>query len=419
MTKSPVRENRPPGSVRGAPGNRRPYRDHREMGAAQAGLTFPRTSRYNLGMKPLSLYCLLTLLCLSVKTNATALDDLMPVRGFCIAAPRQEDVDNFIAFIDHELAPRQINTLILRVDYSYQFESHPELRDTKALSRADVKKLVAACRKDGIKIIPQINLLGHQSFGTHLGRLLSQYPEFDETPWVKMLEKYKWPNPDKLYCKSYCPLHPKVHEVLFPVIDELCDVFEADAFHAGMDEVFYLGEDRCPRCGGRDRAELFADEVRRIHDHLREKNRRLWIWGDRLIDGKTTGLGEWEASYISTARSIDLIPKDVMICDWHYERPDPTAVYFAMKGFDVVTCPWKSSAIAVKQTDDMMRWRTTSSPEMQSRFQGMVQTAWVGAKTFLQQDYAGTGNPTNSWNCFQAVFNEVGKSATAIGEKKE
>jgi hypothetical protein len=387
--------------------------------AAQAGLTFPRTSRYNLGMKPLSLYCLLTLLCLSVKTNATALDDLMPVRGFCIAAPRQEDVDNFIAFIDHELAPRQINTLILRVDYSYQFESHPELRDTKALSRADVKKLVAACRKDGIKIIPQINLLGHQSFGTHLGRLLSQYPEFDETPWVKMPEKYKWPNPDKLYCKSYCPLHPKVHEVLFPVIDELCDVFEADAFHAGMDEVFYLGEDRCPRCGGRDRAELFADEVRRIHDHLREKNRRLWIWGDRLIDGKTTGLGEWEASYISTARSIDLIPKDVMICDWHYERPDPTAVYFAMKGFDVVTCPWKSSAIAVKQTDDMMRWRTTSSPEMQSRFQGMVQTAWVGAKTFLQQDYAGTGNPTNSWNCFQAVFNEVGKSATAIGEKKE
>jgi hypothetical protein len=25
--KSPVRDNRPPGSVRGAPGNRRPYRD--------------------------------------------------------------------------------------------------------------------------------------------------------------------------------------------------------------------------------------------------------------------------------------------------------------------------------------------------------------------------------------------------------
>jgi hypothetical protein len=30
--KSPVRENRPPGSVRGAPGNRRPYLDKVEMG---------------------------------------------------------------------------------------------------------------------------------------------------------------------------------------------------------------------------------------------------------------------------------------------------------------------------------------------------------------------------------------------------
>ncbi len=370
-------------------------------------------------MKPLSLCCLLTLLTLSVKTNATALDDLMPVRGFCIGAPEPEDVNDFIAFIDHELAPRKVNTLILRVDYHYQFESHPELRDTEALSRADVKKLVAACRKDGIKIIPQINLLGHQSFGNHLGKLLSQYPEFDETPWVKMPEKYKWPNPDKLYCKSYCPLNPKVHDVIFPVIDELCDVFEADAFHAGMDEVFYLGEDGCPRCGGRDKAELFAGEVRRIDDHLREKNRRLWIWGDRLIDGKTTGLGEWEASYKSTARSIDLISKDVMICDWHYERPDPTAVYFAMKGFDVVTCPWKSAATGVKQTDDMIRWRETCSPEMRSHFQGMAQTVWSGAKSFLQREYAGKGNPTNSWNCFQAVFNEVNKPATPGGEKNE
>jgi hypothetical protein len=36
VVKSPVRENRPPGSVRGAPGNRRPYRDLR---AGQGGET--------------------------------------------------------------------------------------------------------------------------------------------------------------------------------------------------------------------------------------------------------------------------------------------------------------------------------------------------------------------------------------------
>jgi hypothetical protein len=37
----------------------------------------------------------------------------------------------------------------------------------------------------------------------------------------------------------------------------------SNAFHAGLDEVFYLGDDKCPRCQGRDKAELFAGEVRK------------------------------------------------------------------------------------------------------------------------------------------------------------
>ena len=36
--KSPVRENRPPGSVRGAPGNRRPYRDQIQESRNAEGL---------------------------------------------------------------------------------------------------------------------------------------------------------------------------------------------------------------------------------------------------------------------------------------------------------------------------------------------------------------------------------------------
>jgi hypothetical protein len=75
------------------------------------------------------------------------LDSLLPIRGFCIAAPRPEHVTTFIRFIEEELAPRHVNTLILRVDYNYQYTTHPELRDTVALSRNDVKKLVDICKK--------------------------------------------------------------------------------------------------------------------------------------------------------------------------------------------------------------------------------------------------------------------------------
>jgi len=45
---------------------------------------------------------------------------------------------------------------------------------------------------------------------------------------------------------------------------------ESTAFHAGMDECFTC-DDKCPRCGGRDKAELFAGEVRTIRDHLEAK----------------------------------------------------------------------------------------------------------------------------------------------------
>ncbi len=334
--------------------------------------------------------------------------DTLPVRGFEIAVPRPSGVDSFVTFIKKELVPRNVNTLILRVDFSYQFKSHPELVDSFALSEKDVKKIVKACKQNGIQIIPQINLLGHQSWANRTDKLLSVYPQFDETPWVKMPEKYEWPNADNLYCKSYCPLAPGLHKIIFDLIDEICDVFEANAFHAGMDEVFYIGEDKCPRCGGRDPARLFADEVRRIHDHLAESGKQLWIWGDRLLDGKTTGLGEWEASMNNTYRAIDMIPKDVIICDWHYERADQTAVYFAMKGFNVISCPFRNADAGVAQVEDMYKFRQRSTPEMKPRFRGILQTVWSRndsfLKTYYAEDSANDANKNTVPDCFKKVF---------------
>lgn len=340
---------------------------------------------------------------LFVATNLLAQD--YPLKGFCIEAPDNDGTDAFIKFINEELAPRKINTLILRVDYNYEFTTHPELRTQDPLTRANVNKLVEACARNQIRLIPQINLLGHQSWAGSIGNLLRVYPQFDETPHVKMPEKYEWPNADGLYCKSYCPLHPDVHKVLFEIVDEVCDAFKSNAFHAGMDEVFYLGDDKCPRCGGRDKAELFAGEVRTIRDHLASKGRTLWIWGDRLIDGKTTGMGMWEASFNNTHRAVDMIPKDVMICDWHYERPDKTAVYFAMKGFKVATCPWQDATVALQQSADMVNFRRDATEEMRENYQGIVQTVWSGAQDFLDGFYSRKKDKENTaWNCFNAVF---------------
>ena len=315
--------------------------------------------------------------------------DPPPVVGLCIAAPEPDRVKQFITFMEEELAPGGINTLVLRVDFNYAYESYPALRDEDPLQKSHVRKLVRSARKSGIRIIPHINLLGHQSWHSSLGALLREFPEFDETPSVQMPEHYEWPNENGLYCKSYCPLHPDVHTVVFALVDEIMDVFEADAFHGGMDEVFYIGEDECPRCSGKDRSELFAGEVNLVRDHLAESGRELWIWGDRLIDGETTGLGIWEASGNDTHRAVDLIRRDVVICDWHYERADPTAALFALKGFRVITCPWNRPKVTLEQLNMLQSFRRNSPGETRDRYYGIMQTVWSPASRFLDQFYSG------------------------------
>ncbi|WP_295672734.1 family 20 glycosylhydrolase [uncultured Mucilaginibacter sp.] len=370
--------------------------------------------------------CLLLLLIILVSQSIFAqvkTDTLFQVKGFIIAAPKPGGVADFVKFINEELAPRKVNTLILRIDFNYEYKSHPELRDSAALSKHDVKIILEACKKNGISIIPQINLLGHQSWAAKTEKLLQVYPEFDETPWIKMPAPadYKWPNADNLYCRSYCPLHPGVHKVVFDLVDEIVDVFEASSFHAGMDEVFYLGEDKCPRCGGRDKAVLFASEVQTIRDHLAEQGKELWIWGDRLIDGRATGIGEWAASYNNTYRAVDLIPRDVVICDWQYDHDNQTAVYFALKGLRVVTCTWNRPEVAVNQVEDLYRSRAIAGKELKGRFYGIAETVWSSPVQFLNGYYGRTVNPKDNdnspWNTFRVMYDKMAQLEQVASEK--
>jgi hypothetical protein len=248
------------------------------------------------------------------------------------------------------LVPLGFNALVLEVDYRFQFESHPEL-ETSGLNKEQARMLAELCRKHGIRLIPLMNCLGHQSWGPRPGPLLRKYPQFDETPSIPHDDK-------KIYCREWCPSHPDVHKIVFELIDELIDAFEADAFHVGMDEVFLIGDKDCPRCKGKDVGELFAKVVNELHDHLvQEKGVEMLMWSDRFLDSKTTGYGRWEASDTGSHRAIDRVPKDIIMCDWHYEmpavyqrmgqqQPFPSVRFFQQKGFRVLAAPWRNHEAA-------------------------------------------------------------------------
>lgn len=235
------------------------------------------------------------------------------------------------------LSAAGVNTLILEVGYNFRFVSHPELSPATGVTAARAHRFAAAARQAGIRLIPELDCLGHQSWSKQTMALLTKYPEFDETPGA-------FPDNAGIYCRSWCPQHPGVNAVVFALIDELVQAFEADAFHVGLDEVFLIASDLCPRCRGGDPARLFARAVNDLHRHIVDEHHlEMFMWGDRLLDAAALNGGEWEYAKNGTARAIDLIPTDIVICDWHYEKQStyPSVPLLLGKGFRVWPSGWQ------------------------------------------------------------------------------
>ena len=251
------------------------------------------------------------------------------------------------------LASMSINVIILEVDYSFQFQSHPELRyGSEQITKEGARKFANVCRENNIEIIPEFQSLGHQSWAEKTFPLLLKYPQFDLTPGA-------FPGNKDIYCREWDVTNPDLYKIVFSLMDEIIDAFQAKAFHVGMDEVFLLGSEKSPSTKGKDPAKLFAKAVNDIYDHLvKERGVTMLMWADRLIDGTKFNYDEWESSMNGTAGAIDMIPKDIILCPWHYEKMDgyPSIPYLINKGFRVLPSSWKDVDAAkalIEYSNDM------------------------------------------------------------------
>jgi hypothetical protein len=237
-----------------------------------------------------------------------------------------------------KLAEMGINFVILEVDYHFEFQSHPELRQgDKQITKAGARKFAAACNQQGIRVIPEFQCIGHQSWKKQTFPLLTKYPQLDLTPGA-------FHKNEGIYCREWDVNNPEVNKIVFNLLDEIIDAFRARAFHIGADEVFLLGSDQSPSTKGQDPAKLYAKAIKDIHRHLVKKRKvQMLMWGDRLIDANRFNWGEWEASKNGTAPAADLIPKDIIICPWHYEPMEggyPSIPMLIGKGFRVLPTSW-------------------------------------------------------------------------------
>jgi hypothetical protein len=278
-----------------------------------------------------------------------------------------------------EIAPLLgLNWVIAELDSHFDYTTHPEIAEPNPITRQQAQRLARLARDNGINLVPMYNCLGHQSWGQRISALLRAHPEFNESPDVEM-------SADDFYCYSWCPSHPGVNPIIFELFDELLDAFQPRAFHVGMDEVFILG--RCPRCRDSTPAELFARAVNDYHEHLvQRRGVQMQLWGDRLLP-RRLGFSHWESSENGTEDAVDLVPKDMLICDWHYHLMEdyPSVQYLLDRGFLVATCGWKEPA-AIRRLIEVSR------REAAPGLLGYLCTTWCGVTDFAA---AFDGEPPN------------------------
>ena len=243
-------------------------------------------------------------------------------RGWHLSSPSQEDLPVYRRFIDL-MALLKYNTLCLEVDSRLQYESHPKIAREGSPTKEELRELVEYAKARHFEVFPQLASFSHVRYVT----TIPGYEHLAEAETTT--EGFRDRN-------NYCPSNPETYEVFFALMDELIEVFEPKYFHIGHDEATFDDIGTCPRCKDKAPADLFAGDVTKLHDYLAEKGITTLMWGDMFLPTHN-GLK------YDTVQSTDKVPKDIIICDWHYSPThdnDASLQYFQDHGFRAVGSPW-------------------------------------------------------------------------------
>lgn len=307
--------------------------------------------------------------------------------GYHLKITSKKDLMDSVEGTITNLAPLGLTHLVMEINNNFQFNSHPEI----SASDITAEDLSIACdrlNKEGIEVIPLYNCIGHQGWETR-NSLLIAHPEFDETPHIpddKLLASVHEKVGDKwmsTYTPAWCCNEPKVYEVVIPALDELVDATKCKTIHLGMDEIFLFGQ--CDRCKGMNPADLFRDNLLLLYNHFKKKGVKVMIWGDRLLNAKkllgedATHRARYEKDFenVGTSACIDQLPKDIIICDWHYrnEATYPSAHELLSHGFEVIPSCWYSPTAAEAFWNASLK--TATDLNCRKLLPGMLVTGWT------------------------------------------
>ena len=256
---------------------------------------------------------------------------MMELRGAHIALPYRRNIPFLFRLVRELLVPMRYNTVILQLSGAMQYHCYPEINEKwveacqryeagewplpahyrsighDILTHDEIREICAYIRSFGLEIVPEVQSLSHVQY------LTKTYPEMAEEKPKTAEEEIDHAKadvkPNEFYKHNLCPRHPKYYDLIFSLIDEIVEVIRPERFvHIGHDEGYDLAT--CPICQGHA-AEIFAEEVTKLHDHIAALGLETMMWSDMIHPGTD--------KYLVPDAAKD-IPRDIVMLDftWYF-----------------------------------------------------------------------------------------------------
>jgi hypothetical protein len=214
------------------------------------------------------------------------------IRAFQWDLARQVERLDFLLRLLPRYAAWGYQELYLHLEDAVHYPSLPGIGRADAYSYEELGELVLAAAREGIRVVPIVNLLGHTQY-------LIKHPS------LRDLNELRDDRGDALPTGQICPLHPRTQEVAAMLLQDVAPFCTAGKVHVGLDESFHLG--KCPRC----REEVariglaghFAGHVNRLHRLAADRGLQLGLWADMLY---------------FVPQAIPQLPRGIIAYDWYY-----------------------------------------------------------------------------------------------------
>jgi len=284
-------------------------------------------------------------------------------------------VRNFKKIIDF-LARYKMNVYMPYLEDMLRFDEFPSIgKGRGALTKEEVKEIVRYASERFVQVIPIFQTLGHYE------NILAQ-PQF--------LKYAEFPGAASLNISS-----DSTYIFLDKLLKEATALFPSVYFHMGADESFDVGYGKSKKMvDSLGIAAAHAEHYKKVYNILKKYGKKVMMYGDIIL---------------RHPEILDLIPKDIIIVDWHY-RADydyPSLVKFHKAGFKTIASPsvWNFLTTYPTNLNALPNIEYFAKDGFKEKAIGLITSNWgdYGAETFkelLYWGYAWTGEC--AWNIQKA-----------------